>query len=56
VISFKEIADEYQLPVNRQYIRGATATWYEVVDVYVLKDGVFVPDKIIKILDSGSWI
>ena len=55
-IGADEYIDSYQLPVNRQYIRGATATWYEVVDVYVLKDGVFVPDKIIKILDSGSWI
>ena len=51
-------ADQFNnnLPVNRQYVRGATSTWYEVVDVYVLKDGVWVPDKIIKILDSGSWI
>ena len=47
---------EYELPVNRQYVRGASETWYEVVDIYVLKDGVWEPDKVIKILDNGGWI
>lgn len=46
----------YELPVNRQYVRGASETWYEVVDIYVLKDGVWEPDKVIKILDNGGWI
>lgn len=51
-------ADQFNndIPVNRQYVRGATSTWYEVVDVYVLKDGIWVPDKVIKILDDGNWI
>ena len=52
----KLITDVYELPTNRQYVRGASETWYEVVDIYVLKDGVWEPDKVIKILDNGGWI
>ena len=55
-IGADEYIDSYQLPVNRQYVRGATATWYEVVDVYVLVGDEWVPDKLIRILDDGDWI
>lgn len=58
LISTYENTPRYELPVNRQWILNPTPAkhWDQVFDVYVLKDGVWVPDKVIKILDSGSWI
>ena len=46
----------YELPTNRQWVLNGVNQWVEVVEVYVLDNGEWKPDKVIKIDESGVWV